>query len=383
MKKILIAVLIIITISIIIPPIIHHYIYPTNGDDTASHLLYFMDMDNPDPSWPYSTYPLYYGQEITGRFLNLLPIDIHTSFMWFHYAVLITGIWIIGLTVGYSINMYGGIVASLLVFGRSYLMMQFQWGIIFDIIGIIVLLPLIIICFNNFWENNWWKLGFVASCAVFFLNHVNGKYLLGILPAFILFEIARYLLNKNKPAIYRWIDKYRYVNILGITTLALLAAYVFQISIDPSRIFLDASILMMIFVASIIAILIANMKKKVLVAVSLAVIVAIYPQVYNWFGNNSAIKDVDREAIEYVNSLDDGDYELSSEITENIYKAYINKSMNKNGNANYIITRSDIMTTTSAIMVQDFYKELPLELYNEIAEFTDDGITVKIYEKNI
>jgi hypothetical protein len=72
-KYILVLVLFIMSVLIVIPPIRYHYIYPTAGDDTASHLIYFHDMD--------TMTPLYGGQYLVGELVNALPFDLNVSFL--------------------------------------------------------------------------------------------------------------------------------------------------------------------------------------------------------------------------------------------------------------------------------------------------------------
>jgi len=47
MKWLLVGLLIILTVIVLIPPLHYGYIYPTAGDDTATHLLYFQNMASP------------------------------------------------------------------------------------------------------------------------------------------------------------------------------------------------------------------------------------------------------------------------------------------------------------------------------------------------
>jgi hypothetical protein len=381
MKKLLVITFIILTAIIVLPPIIHTYIYPINGDDAASHLLYFMDIDNPDPAWPYSVYPLYYGQYVVGKVFQALPFNVVTSFSVFHYATLIIGICVIGITVAKSVNYFAGILAALLVFGRSFLMTQFYWGVIFDIFNIIILFPLVLYLMNNYQRGIWWKLGLMLSCVAFALFHVSGQYLYGIIPIFIGYEIVRVVLKKYRQ---KWADcmlKYRYVGLLGLIVICLLIAHLLHISIDHSRILLDNSILIMMLISSVIGLLVANMNWKYMVGITVMAIAVSVPQFNQWVQDNSAIKDVDEQAIEYVNELPRGTYVVSSEITENIYRVYVQHEMEYE-NTDYIITRSKIMTTTSAIAVKENYRTIDFTDYDKLATFSQDDIEINVYEKD-
>lgn len=390
MKKIFWFTLIIFTILIIIPPIHYGYIYPTAGDDTANHLTYFTHMNIPveeyyDGTPPIPQYPLYWGQYIVGKMLDVLPFDPKISFSWFHFVMMIFAIWALGWSLSLSINYLAGILVILLIFGMSFLLTLFYWGTIFDLVGIAVLMPVILLSWHKWTRNNKWKVLAILSMGLFAVFHANGRYLLALIPIILAYEILASKVFNN----WQWLKKYR---ILGYSTGmagALVILYWIGVSQVPSRLWLDSSILFVMVIAGLIGVLIVNMNRKVIFSVVFLALVISLPDIVIWMQNNSAIKEADKEAISYVNSLDNGNYMISPQITRGIYKLYINKPI-VNEDAQYIIARNVPMTMTSAIRTKDDNVVLPLEDYRllksfsngEIDRTTGQLIEVAVYARN-
>ncbi len=150
----LLVVLVVLSVLIVMPPIIHHYIYPSWGGDSAEHLIYFHNMGVGFPIiriWDVvENPPLYYGQYVVGKLMNALPFDMNFSFLWFNYIVFIMVVWAIGLTAYYAVNPLAGILASILAsFGCIKTIGLFVGGNIFDLMGIGLLLPLVLLCLES------------------------------------------------------------------------------------------------------------------------------------------------------------------------------------------------------------------------------------------
>jgi len=323
-----------------------------------------------------------------GKLVNALPFDVKTTFLWFHFVVLILALWVVGLSVALSVNCFAGILAVLLVFGRSYLLTQFHWGVIFDIVGIAVLLPILLLCLHNMNKGIGWKIGVAISLPLFAVFHVNGQYLFALVPVVIAYElVSRLLIRRN----YRWGQKmpqYRFMAYLLGMFMALVMAYLLNISIDPTRIFLDASVVLMMFISGVVSLLLVGTRWRYVLGVFIMAIVVSVPQMQYWMQDNSALKNADKQAIAYVNELSSGSYTLSSEITRNIYGLYINQKWVKNG-GDYVLVRSVAMTETSAIAVKHKAKVLALDDYRlleafntgEKDRFTNKPIEVLVYVK--
>lgn len=387
MKYVFLTVLVILTVLVFYPPLHYGYLYPTAGDDSASHILYFMNINTPDgfPDAPPHNYPLYYGQYIVARLLNVLPFNVVSSFLWFNYIMLAFALWAVGLTVGLATNWLAGLLASVLVFGRSYLLVQFSWGVIFDIIGIAVLLPILLLCLHKFDKGIGWKIGMIISLPLFAVFHVNGQYLFALVPIYIVYEVVSYLFVRKDYKFGKIMRQYRILGYCMLLTVALVMAYFIRLSIDPTRILLDASILFMMCVGIVISLLVGS-NTKAIIGVGLVAVIVIIPQFQYWIQDNSAIKEADKQAIAYVNSLSGKTCEASLEVTENIYRLYVNKQW-IHLNADYIIVRSSAMTETSAIAVKhgkvawtlDGYKLLDTFDDGEIEQYTGEPIRVLVY----
>lgn len=103
--KWLIGLLVVLSIATVVPIIHYHYVYPTAGDDTANHLFYFAHMSEMSP--------IYDGERLVGEALHALPINITIAFTWFHFLSFVAVLWIVGLSLAYSVNYIAGILSVL------------------------------------------------------------------------------------------------------------------------------------------------------------------------------------------------------------------------------------------------------------------------------
>jgi hypothetical protein len=132
-------------IIIILPPLIHGYIYPNVGDDTASHLQVLDMMKRGDPissqfaiSYKVVGYPLFWIGDLTGWSMDAL-------FLWFNYAALA----LIGLTIYLVMSRLAGRRAGWLslvitLFCAQGILFQFYYGQIFNAINMGAILPLLL-----------------------------------------------------------------------------------------------------------------------------------------------------------------------------------------------------------------------------------------------
>ncbi len=354
MKWLLLSILLIVSIIIIVPPIHYHYIYPNAGDDTASHLIYFQNMDKMQPSFiglfddVKSSSPLYYGQYLVGKLINRLPFDMNVTFLWFHYIVLIFMLWVIGLVIGITVNYWGGIFAVLLVIGVSEALNLFNWGQIFDLINIGIFLPLALLSLHNKDNNVVWKVLAIFSLIAFAYFHANGRYILALLPIAIVYEVIRSVVSQRLVGLWQQIWNNRFLVYTGFLGLALFALYQFEVGQpDPGRLKMDGSILLAIFLGGVLGLFFYDRSKILSVAVVMLAVLIAMPNIAIWLQYNNAIRIADKEAIAYLNSLDGRTYTASSQVAQEIYSLFINKEFQETIGADYVVVRTIWMTPRS------------------------------------
>jgi MFS family permease len=374
-KWLLFIILTILSILIVLPAFIHGYIYPNTSDDTAFHLAYFRNMDIQSF--------LYYGQYLVGKLVNALPFNPATTFLWFNYIAFILVVWAIGISVSLAVGCLVGVVATILaIFGITASLQLFQSGMIFDLIGIGILLPLLLLCLHNIRRNIGWKFGFVFALISFAFFHLNGLYLLALIPIVIVYEIIRDKVAKrlNEGLSYIWNNRFL-VYLLGLVA-ALFFAYVFRLGGENSgRLIFDLMIPLIIFVVAVLfRLLLFNERNLRYVFVLLAFIICI-PNFFTWFHDNSAVKEVDKQAITYLNSLPDGTYTASPQVTELIYELFVDKQFIEDVSADYAVVRNVPMTFTSDPENINFKNQdrmaLSMNGFQLEKQFNDGGIDPK------
>jgi hypothetical protein len=132
-------------VVIMLPPLIHGYVYPNVGDDTASHLRAFDMMKAGEPissqfilSYKIVGTPIIWVSGLTGWSMDAL-------FLWFNYAALA----LIGLTIYLVMSRLAGRRAGWLalvitLFCAQGILFQFYYGQIFNAINMGIILPLLL-----------------------------------------------------------------------------------------------------------------------------------------------------------------------------------------------------------------------------------------------
>ncbi len=360
MKYILIIVLIVLSVMVIIPPIHYQYVYPTDGDDTAAHLQYFQIIGQ--------TKALYYGQYMVGKLLTSLPFDILTSFSLFHYIVLISVIWAVGLSVGLAINPLAGILASILLIGKTYLLELYHWGQIFDICSIAIFLPMAFLCLHKMNNGIGWKIGAVASLGLFAVFHANGIYIVAVIPIVVGYEIIMKLVSRKNHVMADKMKSYRFLVYTGMISIGLIIVWLTGIfTPEPMRQLMDASIIMAMFVCGLMGFY-AYGKSRIIAIVMISVMILIaLPTLKQWNNNGSAIKDADKDAIAYLNSLDGNTYTASPLVAQNIYGLFLNKKFQNNiKGADYVVDRTLPETPYSDPQSRFFKNRYRLDIMNDM-----------------
>jgi len=157
-----------LVIIVVLPPLLHKETYLVINNDTTAHLIVFDAMKSGTASY------LYLGQTLAGwlmiRLERIAGTDIPTLFMWFNFAVL----WLSGLSVAIMTNyitksqLAGIISAPVVIFGTGATMHLFGSGTIFNIIEVLILLPiLIVLIYKTFQSRKIQWLGAVIPWSVF------------------------------------------------------------------------------------------------------------------------------------------------------------------------------------------------------------------------
>jgi hypothetical protein len=255
--------------------------------------------------------------------------------------------WAVGLTIGYGVNYMAGVLASILVFGVSEALNLFYYGQIFDLINIGVFLLLLVFCVTRSSNNIGWTLVAVTLLIIFIYFHVNGRYALALILLIVCYEIMRSRISKRLDGKVSEIWNNRFLMPIALLSLVLMVLFAFGVGQpDSPRLMLDASILLAIFAGGVASILIDKRKLLTYGAVALAVFMSI-PSVITWCQNNSAVKEVDKEAIAYLNGLNGVTYTSSEQVAQDVYGLFVNKRFETDIFADYAIVRSVPMTPRS------------------------------------
>lgn len=180
MKKWLIALsLIIICLSLLLPPIIYHYVYPNGSDDSAYHIQYIENLKNHISGNPV----LYFGRAIVSNPIiwinNLTHIPIYTLFTWFNYIMLCLSVVVIYIVYSKLINWQSGLVSVfVIILFMPSLLNMFDSGLIYDLISLVILLPIILyfltLCVIS--KNKYWIFGAILVMVLFVLFHAMGIF---------------------------------------------------------------------------------------------------------------------------------------------------------------------------------------------------------------
>lgn len=145
-KKIaIIFTLVLFGVIIFLSPALHKETYLVINNDTAAHLSMFEAMKNG------STDSLYLGQTITGYALIWLEkvtgVSLQTSFMWFNFAALFfSGVSVAVMVTFITKNKLAGALSALIiVFGIGSTMHLFYSGTIFNVIEVLIILPVLLV----------------------------------------------------------------------------------------------------------------------------------------------------------------------------------------------------------------------------------------------
>lgn len=161
------------------------------------------------------------------------------------------------------------------------------------------------------------------SFGYYIINFVSVSIimLLGIC-IFKIKEINRYLNIQSK---------YYLISLFCFTGVLILVVYC-KLSTLPFRQQTDLAIIIALIVTIMSSVLII-INKRFIMLVVIIIIIGIYPQfIPHWFENNSAIKNADKEVIEYMNKLNVEYYDCSPTVSARIYDCYLEAKYKKGSN---------------------------------------------------
>ena len=133
--------LVVYSLIMLVPPLIHGYIYPTMGDDSGVHL----EVMKYGYLWTFN----YYAYVVLGYPLrgieSLIGLSINSMFMWFNFLVLVG----VGLTFYFVlsrlVNRKAGLFALIIpIFLSRGVLIQYDFGMVFNIINFSIILPWLI-----------------------------------------------------------------------------------------------------------------------------------------------------------------------------------------------------------------------------------------------
>ncbi|KKM81773.1 hypothetical protein LCGC14_1326480 [marine sediment metagenome] len=364
-------VLLIYTLIIMLPPLIHGYIYPNRGDDAAFHLNYFDRLR----SGAEGSVSNYIGQDIVGYpilWLNdVTGLSTEVLFLWFNYLVL----WLVGIAAFVLIAKFidwkvGLLSIPLVMFMSPSTLNLFHTGAIFDLVTVGVLLPSVIYCCLRLLPGRKWHWAIpivILGGLVLFLHTMGiwrggfewgglGEQSIPTMKEFIEVVIGVSMFAFAALSITIFLAKYKHfkmsrndkVLLIGLSSIVLLmGVLVFTGIIGWSlRIALDLAIVFPLAIACVLGVAIRRVKNEVIWAALFAIVIAgSIPQLTNYYNYNSAVLPIDKEVIEYVNTLPGDYYSCSPEVSHWIYSRFLNKKY-KDGELPYI-ARSQPMTPRS------------------------------------
>lgn len=366
-KAIIILTLIVFTVIIFAPPIIHGYVYPVRGDDSGNHLNYIKGVsEGKNPLYTYV------GQLILAKVLiginDFTGIGINSMFLWLNFLTL----WLVGIVVylisGIVIGWISGLVTiPIMLFVQPSVLNLYDDGSIFDLFTVAILTPLMVFMLAKIWGAK--KLTKIICISVFTVVvslvialHSSAIFRYGFGSDNVVLPTANYfifllgfwmlgiiiLLVINHAIIWRSLSltlKVMFL-ILGLIIVGLSIVSFTHLTIIPMRFAVDLAIIVTAVVALASAIFMKYGKSKLVkYGIVGLIVIASVPNVINYFGYNSAVKPIDKEVIAYINTLPGDYYSCSEDVAPWVYSPFVNKDY-KEGVLPFI-TRNKPMTPNS------------------------------------
>lgn len=420
------------SLIIILPALVHGYIYPTNGTDTAMHLSILKSGNY----WN----QLYYAYVIVGYPLKIFG-NWNVSFFWFNIVALVL--------VGYSfyfvlsrlVNWKAGLLGlgMLLLIGGIW--SEYQFGEIFNVINIgIIFMWLLYFSVQWYRQRKSYQIVIIALLAILFgIFHSSGVYLLPLSIALSLLYLGRNLYKKYKVErsvlgllsivvvistlttcliafrtlhissaegwmqripILHWTIMLTVISPITLVVLGVLLVSRFRINLSLVILYVFAAILLVLsFGASpypdrnyydlvtVVGLIVACLlgmalerKKDTLSYMMVALIVfgIIIGLPTNWFTYHSSIELPDKQAIEYLNTLDARTFSCNLDVNLDIYGNYIKEGYVENG-GDIIIERNREMG--GQLIYHDLSLSDYIDGYQLTHVFQEGKVNVEIFRR--
>jgi len=393
-KIINIVAIILFICMVLLPPILHGYVYPNNGDDTAHQVSYIMDIINGDAQDNF----LYLGQNIVGYpviwISNITGLSLITIYTWINYIALIfvgISMWLLFRRINWII----GLVAMFSITLSPMILNIYDTGAIYDLITVGIIYPLFVLSLATC--NRKLKLIPVIILAalaiglhtigIFMHESLESNIIISYIPLIIIAitVITGIVLYIRRRSITK--EQYRIIGILGITVILLSILAIININGWSYRIMFDTLAVTTMYIISLSVLLLRDKiggrtKKYNLVMSILIIINMVYaiPTMCQYAQYNSAVKQVDIDAFEYVNSLDGEYFSCSKEVAPWLYKCYLNKKYKECEFP--FVGRSEPMTPATIPNTRYYWaKELKIpDVRNKNIEvFSDKEIAVIVF----
>jgi hypothetical protein len=210
----------------------------------------------------------------------------------------------------------------------------------------------------------------------YFVNNFVSIYIVGML-AVGLWKIKEIKCKISKQTLV-------FMVIMVCFALVLAVVAYLKLSTVPFRQQTDLAIIIALIATTLVGGLVIT-NKRYLVIIAMLVAIGVYPQfVLHWFGYNSAVKPADKQAIEYINSLDVKTYDCSSQVSYLIYDNYLKAQYYWQGDyADVLIIRSEPMTQGNDVnnVYYDGHGTNDATGYQLSKVFDDGKVKIEVYKR--
>lgn len=201
------------------------------------------------------------------------------------------------------------------------------------------------------------------------------------IPVIVIIGVSIYIVVKEKIQFSKQIKLYLYILSCWVAILLMLGFG--RLGTAPVRAETDCAIALGLIATLLLGIALNKTKDQAIIFMLTIIIVGgLTIQIHAWFQNNSAVKESDKEAIVYLNTLNYSNYNCSSTIPYWIYDD-LSKIKYSADATDLIITRNKPMTPssdkTNYNYVPHYYSLNSQDIL--VKSFVNNGIEVDIYEK--
>ncbi len=319
-------VLAILCVIIVLPPIIHGYIYPTGGDDSAHHLniIRQITLTHPIPA-----HHLYDGEWMVGYPLiviqSFLHVPLTASFLWFNYLALIgvvlTSYFVFARLCGRTTGLLAAAVALFL----SETIFLFQAGAVFNLINMGIIFPWMVYWGITAWETkSWRRFGIALALLILFtFFHVSGRYIAGLVGVAGILVLVKPYLKTRRAMLLAVLSM--------LTAILFTVAYALpSISPDAGRQWVDAMSLLWLIGAIGLGWLVEKRQQYSIAALTVVGLIGAYFMLPQWLPDRSAIQPIDKQIIAYMNTLPAKTFYGNENVAFWVYQPYVKEEYNYN-----------------------------------------------------